>query len=201
MEPEDTKQLWNDFRQGSHAAFSRLYELYASDLYRYGYNLVRNKPLVEDCLHELFLHLYNRKGNLGDTDNIRFYLYCSFRRRLLDTTMKLKKFDSEEYLFDQAEFVIQPYESEWIHEQTLSWQKEMVSAKLNQLPKRQKEMLYLFYQKGLTHQETADIMNITIKSVYNTINVALTTLRKYLKQSVQRENTLWSLIGLLGLFL
>lgn len=199
LTPAQHAALWDDFRGGSQEAFSQLYELFAADLYRYGYNLVRNKQLVEDCLHELYLHLHTKRSQLGPTDNIRFYLYRSLRRRLTDALTKLNKFDSDDYAFDNAEFLIQPYESDLIEQQTLERRKQIVVAELNKLPKRQKEILYLVYMKGLTYQQAADVMEITMKSVYNTINVALTTLRSYIKETMLREGLLVGIL-LLALF-
>lgn len=194
LTPTEHALLWDDFRNGGKEAFSQLYELFAGDLYRYGYNLVRNKQLVEDCLHELFLHIYNQRTQLGPTNNIRFYLYRALRRRLTDSLTKLNKLDSSEYVFDNAEFTVEPYENELIEEQTLNRQKQLVIAELNKLPKRQKEILYLVYMNGLTYQQASEVMDITMKSVYNTINVALTTLRGYLHETFRQE-------GLLLLFL
>ena len=199
LTPSQHTALWDDFRGGSQEAFSQLYELFAADLYRYGYNLVRNKQLVEDCLHELFLHLHAKRNQLGPTDNIRFYLYRSLRRRLTDALAKLNKFDSDDYAFDNAEFLIQPYESDLIEQQTLERRKQIVISELNKLPKRQKEILYLVYMKGLTYQQAADVMEITMKSVYNTINVALTTLRSYIKETLLREGLFVGIL-LLALF-
>lgn len=173
-----------------------MYELYAEDMYRYGYNLVRNKQLVEDCLHELFLHLHSHRRRLGSTDNIRFYLYLSLRRRLFDTVRKSNRYRSDEYVFEDAEFLIQPYEQQWIHEQSVAWQNKVVVTELNKLPKRQKEILYLVYMKGLTYQQAAEVMDITLKSVYNTVSVALATLKGYLKESLQPEGLTWGIVGL-----
>lgn len=194
LTPAEHTALWNNFRSGNKEAFAQLYELFAADLYRYGYNLVRNKQLVEDCLHELFLHLYNQQSKLGQTDNIRFYLYRALRRRLTDNLTKLNKFDSDDYIFDNAEFLIQPYESELIEEEIADKQKQLVIAELNRLPKRQKEILYLVYMKGFTYQQASEAMDITMKSVYNTINVALTTLRGYLQETFKREGLLLLLL-------
>ena len=180
LTPAEHTRLWNDFRDGSRDAFSQLYERFSADLYRYGYNLIRNRQLVEDCLHELFLHLHDNRQRLGPTDNIRFYLYRSLRRRLLDSVTRLNKLDSDDYLFDSAEFLIQPYEQTLVEEQVVEQQKLLVIAQLNKLPKRQKEILYLVYMKGLSYPQAAEVMDITMKSVYNTINVALTTLRAYM---------------------
>ncbi|WP_375444779.1 RNA polymerase sigma factor [uncultured Fibrella sp.] len=175
--------LWDTFRSGSQDAFSQLYSLFAADLYRYGYNLVRNRQVVEDCLHELFLYLHDNRLRLGATDNIRFYLFRALRRRLLDTVGRLTKYGSDDYLFIDAAFVIQPYETALIERELAERQKELMSAALNRLPKRQKEILYLVYTKGLTYPETAEVMDISMKSVYNTMNMALMTMRRYVHES------------------
>lgn len=184
--------LWDEFRNGNHNndAFKKLYELFVDDLYRYGYNLVRNKELVEDALHELYLHLYNHRTQLGSTDNIRFYLYKSLRRRITDTLKKLNKFDSEDYIFDNVDFLIQSHESQLIDEELLNRKKQLVISELNKLPKRQKEILYLIYMKGLTYNQASEVMEITMKSVYNTVNIAIATLRNYLRESFKREGLL-----------
>lgn len=188
--PAEHALLWNDFRNGSADAFARMYDLFAADLYRYGYNLVRNRQLVEDCLHELFLHLHESRTRLGATDNIRFYLYRALRRRLLDTVGRLNRLASDAYVFDQAEFLIQPYECLLVEEQLIDQQKHLLIAALNKLPKRQKEILYLVYMQGLTYQQAAEVMDITIKSVYNTISTALTALRAHVQVSFQQQGAL-----------
>lgn len=190
-------ELWDEFRNGNpnNDAFKQLYELFVDDLYRYGYNLIRNKELVEDCLHELYLHIYNNRTHLGSTDNIRFYLYRALRRRIIDTLKKLNRFDSEDYIFDNIDFLIQPYESQLIDEQVLDRKKQLVIIELNKLPKRQKEILYLIYMKGLTYNQASEVMEITMKSVYNTVNVAITTLRSYLRDSFKKEGLLFFVIS------
>lgn len=194
--------LWNEFRNGhqNNHAFKEIYELFVDDLYRYGYNLVRNKELVEDCLHELYLHLYNHRTQLGATDNIRFYLYKALRRRITDTLKKLNKFDSDDYIFDNVDFLIQSHESQLIDEQLLDRKKQLVISELNKLPKRQKEILYLIYMKGLTYSQASEVMEITMKSVYNTVNIAISTLRSYLRESFKREGLLFLLLMSLNHF-
>lgn len=182
----DHTLLWNDFRAGSQAAFSDLYNFFAADLYRYGYNLVRNRQVVEDCLHELFLYLHQHHARLGPTDNIRFYLYRALRRRLLDTVTRLNRLDSEEYHFEGAAFVIQSHETNLIEAQQFDHQKRLMMQQLNRLPKRQKEILYLVYMKGLSYPQAAEVMDIALKTVYNTVNVALTSLRAQVR-TVERQ--------------
>ncbi len=197
LTPEQHTALWNQFRNGDRQAYARIYELFAADLYRYGFNLVRDKQLVEDSLHELFLHLHHHKGTIGSTDNIRFYLFRALRNNMLRSLQKAKKYNLGEDLFENSEFAVQSFETEVIEEQTLNLQKKMVMSELDKLPKRQKEIIYLVYLKGLTYQEAAEVMEISIKSVYNTVNVALGSLRNYINKSAIREGVFWLSTGLM----
>lgn len=193
--PDQHCSLWDAFRNGDRVAFSQLYDYFATDLYRYGYNLVRNRQVVEDCLHELYLHLHESRQRLGPTDNIQFYLYRALRRRLLDTVAKLNKFNSDEYEFDHADFQVMPFENQWVEEELVAHQNRLLVNELNRLPKRQKEVLYLVYMKKLSHQQTAEVMGLAIKSVYNTLNVALTTMRVQVRQSFEQGGVVWGLLG------
>ncbi|WP_375444944.1 RNA polymerase sigma factor [uncultured Fibrella sp.] len=175
--PTEHTCLWDRFRTGNRDAFSQLYTSFASDLYSYGYNLVRNRQLVEDCLHELFLYIHENRARLGATNNIRYYLYRALRRRLIETVGQLNKLESDAFLLDKAAWLSHPYESLLINEQLVEHQRRVLETELNRLPRRQKEILYLVYMKGLTYNQTAEAMNLTIKSVYNTVNIALKTLR------------------------
>lgn len=190
LTPDEHTILWDDFRNGDREAFSRIYEVFSADLYRYGFNLVRNKQLVEDCLHELFLHLHAHKGNLRSTDNIRFYLYRALRRRLLDALNKDKKYETEDKAFDQAHFVVESFESQYIEEQVRIHKHQLVRSELNKLPRRQKEILYLVYMNGLSYEEASTVMDISMKTVYNTVNIALTSLRKYFGKTLVLEGVL-----------
>ncbi|MEZ0484378.1 RNA polymerase sigma factor [Fibrella aquatica] len=52
------------------------------------------------------------------------------------------------------------------------------------MPKRQKEILCLVYMNELTHPQAAEVMAVSLKSVYNIISLALLTMRRYVGQSV-----------------
>ncbi len=190
LTPDEHTALWNDFRKGNREAFARIYEVFSADLYRYGFNLVRNKQMVEDGLHELFLHLHAHKGNLGATDNIRYYLFRAMRRRLLDTLSRTRKYESEELGFEQAHFIVESFESQFIEEQARIQQQQLIRSELNKLPRRQKEILYLIYMNGLSYEEASSVMDISMKTVYNTVNVALGSLRKYFRTAAELEGVL-----------
>ena len=84
-------ELWNEFREGSHEAFQRLYQLYARDLLSYGNKVTGNTQLIEDSIHDLFIELWQSRNNLSQTDSIKFYLFRSLRNKINNSQQKDSK--------------------------------------------------------------------------------------------------------------
>ena len=81
-EKNSDSRIWQSFLGGSKVAFQKIY----FDHYRFLYNYCRkytgDSALVEDIIQDLFITLLTKRERLGTTDNIRFYLFSSVRRRL-----------------------------------------------------------------------------------------------------------------------
>ncbi len=75
--------LWTKFKEGDRLAFSRLYQLYAAELGKYGSRLVPDKEQVRDAVQDLFVNLWHSRQNLGEVQSVRSYLYASLRREVL----------------------------------------------------------------------------------------------------------------------
>lgn len=176
-------QIWNDFLQGSKEAYSFIYEKYARMLYNYGYKIAQNKQLTEDCLQDLFLTILESRERLGPTDSIKFYLMRSLRREIVRKVTGSQRFSdsSEEAVDFRVEF---QYEPTWLDSQISHERSEAVFRRLNQLPARQKEALYLKYFDNLSYDEIAGIMGIETTSAYKVIYKAIAALQKRVPASL-----------------
>ena len=76
------EQIWDDFRKGKSYALSHIYYQHVQFLFRCGKKFCKDDELVKDTIQDLFFDLIRTRKNLGKTDNIRFYLMASFRRKL-----------------------------------------------------------------------------------------------------------------------
>lgn len=176
-------ELWNAFRRGDDEAFAYMYRKYAPVLYSYGFHLCRNRDLVEDCIQDQFIHLQQHRAQLGDTDSIKFYLYRSLRRRIAEKTQANSRWVSDEDAPRRLEFeVTMPAEATLIDAQRAADHKQKLEFLLNQLPRRQKEALYLMYYEKLSYTDVAAVMGLEVKSVYNLIYNALVALRNHVQQ-------------------
>ena len=59
-----------------------LYETYENDLFSYGIAFGISKELLEDAIHDVFLHLYEREHKLWESQNMKFYLLNCLKNRI-----------------------------------------------------------------------------------------------------------------------
>jgi RNA polymerase sigma factor (sigma-70 family) len=151
--------LWQKFLDGDIKAFQSVYELYIDDLYHYGVSFYGDKDVVLDCIHDLFVYLFENKKIAKDV-NIKFYLFASLRRAILR-----KKKESEKYAESTS---IEAWEYANAYEMNLNEVDNEKLQKLKQqiekLPKRQREVIYLKYYVGLSYEDIAEIMQVDISS-------------------------------------
>lgn len=169
-------EIWNAFRQGDKRAYAQIYELHFTSLYSYGKKFISDDFLVEDAIQELFITLWRTKERLSAVDNIKFYLFRSLRRELhrLDEKEKsVKMVDFESFALTGI------YQNEEHAELTDSEElSQKLTAVLKSLPKRQLEAITLRYYENFGIEEIASIMDISEKTVRNTLHNSLTLLRK-----------------------
>src|SRR4051812_16730497 len=91
MMAEDDIQLWDEFRRGNEQAFARIYNSHIRALLSYGTKLSADMNMVEDCIHDLFIELWDRKAFLGNTSSIKLYLFKGLKRKIIHALIKNRK--------------------------------------------------------------------------------------------------------------
>jgi RNA polymerase sigma factor (sigma-70 family) len=131
--------------------------------------------------------LVRNRRNLGDTNNIQFYLIRSFKRKLLRQLQKEKRYNlndtDEEYTFD----ITYSIEHDIIIEEKSNQKVYLLHKAIMSLSPRQKEVIYLKFTMELEYDEIAEIMDMSIESCRNLIYRAI----KSLKDSFQANGSLF----------
>jgi len=178
-ETEREQIVWSSLRQGNRKALDYIFEKYIRLLYAYGNKISKDYGLIEDCIQDLFVELWNKRELLAESVHIKFYLMKSLRRRVVRrlmnesrlSTEQLHEHDYENNLEFSAEFHI-------IQEQSFQEQRQQLTEAIAQLSTRQREAVYLKFYEQLSYEEIAGIMNLTVKSAYKLIGKAIDSLRK-----------------------
>ncbi|MVM32095.1 sigma-70 family RNA polymerase sigma factor [Spirosoma sp. HMF4905] len=175
--PSD-QQLWQRFREGDQVAFEQIIASNYNSLFRFGTRFTKDVGLIEDCLHDLFVYLWEKRQSLGATDSIRKYLFKSFRHKMLLELQRVYRrgWVSEDEAAGMA--TEQNFQDVLFRLEKEQLTTHKVKEAINQLPVRQQEALYLRYFEGLDVDHIAQIMNINRQSVSNHLHKALTYLRE-----------------------
>jgi len=179
---KEETELWQALIAGDRTAFMLIYQQYFSKLYSYGIKVCQDNELVQDCIQDLYVDLWNQRKNLSDTDSITYYLFAALRRRILK---ELKRNTGHDYDLSSHLLYVSDASTEDIillEELTIE-KKEKVAEAMQKLTKRQREVIKLRYYQNVNNEEIAERLSIKVESTYNLISKAIQLLKKHLIKS------------------
>lgn len=171
--------LWQQIQQGNKNAFNQLFKLYYTDLKAYGMKVVGQEDLAEEGIQMLFTKIWEKRTTLKEVTTVKSYLLRAYRRTLIDLVQSEKKQDRKR--FNRPTFQISPEELFLFH-QAQEKQAKQLAELLNQLPTKQKEIIYLRFYNQLSYLEIAEIIDLNYQSVRNYGVKAIQFLRKNWKK-------------------
>lgn len=190
MEHWQDIDLFAAMKEGDKDALSVLFLRYNDYLKHYGLQIVRDPSLVEECIQELFIYIFESYERLSDVKYVKSYLFRSLRRRVLEKIQKQQRQKSADLDFAFiADFQFSE-ESLLLAEETQSETRKALVDALNNLPWRQREAVYLRYYNGLRTKEIAEIMGVANQTILNTLYQAL--------KKIKKDKTLSKLLGLIS---
>lgn len=177
-DPERERLLWSQFRDGDVQAWSILLERYYRTLFSYGRRLGGERALLHDCIHELFIELWNRRRNLNPAPtSVTFYLLRSFRNKVLKELEKERNHLSPEEAYVPEE--PEPSIEQWLTDQETAHINGLrLKQLLAELSPREREVLFLKFYENLSSEQIAELMAIRKQSVANLLHSALQRLRQ-----------------------
>ncbi|MGE5393533.1 MAG: RNA polymerase sigma factor [Candidatus Saccharibacteria bacterium] len=178
----DERIIWEDFKKEKEYALSYIYEQNIDFLFFYGKKFSDDKDLILDTIHDLFCYLIQTRKNLGETNNIRFYLITSFRRRLIKEIQNKNKqlLIGENFQLEAGDFIYSSEEDVIRNEEDVKRMK-IIRQGINKLNARQQEILYYKFTCEFDYSQICDIMSISYDAARQLISRAISLLRKYLE--------------------
>lgn len=171
------KIVWQHIVNGDEEAYKSLYFLYFKKFYNYGRKFTGDITLIEDCIQEVFLEIWSKRKKIDDINTPDSYFLSVFRYMLLKkmkqavNQIELDQLDKEPNFFLNAEQPVHPD------------LKQKLQDALNNLTPRQREAIFLRFYEGLTYEEVASVLNISVKATYKIMARSLQALKKNLSVS------------------
>ncbi|MEO9513510.1 MAG: sigma-70 family RNA polymerase sigma factor [Flavobacteriaceae bacterium] len=172
--------VWENLKAGDENALGELYNIYIDTLFAYGLNFSQDRGYVMDCIHDLFVDLHKYRKSLSTTDNIKYYLFKSLKRKINKKYHRKIIPVSMDYQFSvnaKLKNYTCSHEEDIINGERVSEKSIKLSNALNTLTKKQRKGLFLRFNQQRTYEEIAEIMGVSVQTARTTIYRALKTLR------------------------
>ena len=165
---------------GNEAAFKELFIFHWPQVYGTSLHLTKSPELAKDLAQDLFLKLWENRAKLSTVNNVAAYLYTLSRNLVIDFQRK-KVFNAE-----NVDYLIQFFtSSETTAQQKLEFREleQSLEIAMNTLPGKTKEVFRLSRYEGLSHDEIAAKLGISVHSSRTYITRALTVIREQLSRN------------------
>lgn len=183
-------ELLQFLKDGDEKAFAELFLRYREAALATAFHLLKSNELAEDVLQEVFMQLWKGSDKAFMIEDIRSWLFIATRNH------SLKKFRRIQLERSYTDYLTETVDS--ISSTNLVEFKELqasIEKAIISLPPQQQTAFRLSREKGLTHAQVADEMNISHRTASDHILKAIYHIRWFLHQRAAL-----SLVTFLGLF-
>lgn len=182
MPDAQTFETWcRRLRASDREALAEVFEAMHDPLFRYVRSITKNGAAARDITQDLFIRLWDARASLDPSQSLEAYLFRMARNRAYNhernrRTRTDKEDDVREDSVAQPSAPVLPdaqVDANLLEANLAQW--------IEELPDRQREALSLSRFEGLSHDDVADVMDISPRTVNNHIVRALKTLRERIR--------------------
>ncbi len=170
-------QLWQRSQDDDSVAFRNLADRLYRTLFNYALNFTRDRDFIKDTIQELLIAIWVKRRRIR-IEFVSLYFLKSLRNQLIQ---EFRRPGNSRVFFDVDNFNhLSDYntvERSLVEEEIYADHLYKVRSAIDELPKRQREAVFLKYYEGFENEKIAEIMQINRQSVANLLFRALTTLK------------------------
>lgn len=172
----DINALSGAIKRGDQNAFKTFYDEHYPGLYRFLCSRGLNHDEAQDLIQKAFLIIWEKRGQIDESKSLRAYLFQIAYSRMINYVTYQSRFSKGDI---PEESSADPTPDEELDYQELL---KAVRHILLNMPERRSTVFELCFMKQFTYKETADALNISVKTVENHMGLAFKELRNKLTE-------------------
>lgn len=165
-------------KNGSKKSYSDFFRACYESYVRFAYRYVKSKDQACDLVQEAFIKLWKNREQLDSSKSMKSYMFTIVRNLSLnhirDHKSRFESLDDNDRSGNALIIHQEQNNNDSYVEQTV----QIIEQLIKKLPDRQREAFELSRFDGLQHDEIAEVMNISARTVNNHIVSACNTLRE-----------------------
>jgi RNA polymerase sigma-70 factor (family 1) len=164
---------------GDEKAFAALYALYYQKLHKFLLKATQHQEETSlDILQEAFLRVWLNRDRLLEIENFQAWIFKVVSTEALTLIRKELHLKTKA---DRLKLLIEKDEKSFIEKNLeIAELKNIIKQAVERLPQQRQTIYILSRDEGLSPQEIATKLNISLNTVYNTLTSALKSIRQEL---------------------
>lgn len=163
--------------KGDREAFTLVFRRYNRLLYALSYRYLKAEEEAEDAVQYVFMRIWEERHRLEFHANLRSLLFTILKNYLLNELRHRQVVYEKHYELAQLGEDVEEDLMKRLEDKDF---KERLAAAIRQLPPQRRQVCLLKVAHGLTNQEIADKMGISLPTVKSHYTQAVKALRKLL---------------------
>ena len=172
-------ELLIQLREGNEKAFSIVFDTYHRYLYVLACRYLMSESYAEDAVQYTFMRLWEGRQTFAYQKGIKNLLFTILKNYILNEIRHNNLVIQKNYEIAQLP---EEAENDLLNELEDADFKSQLYKLIDQLAPQKKEVCFLKIQQGLSNQEVADTMNISVATVKSHYTQAIRLLRSQLKK-------------------
>lgn len=180
---DEDRRIVARLARGDGRALEELYSRYSTAVFGYLLALTPDRRIGEEVLQDTFVAAWRSASGYQGRSSVRTWLFGIARRRAHDALRRRRlNVTSDEELAVLADPEPGPEESS-----LAAARQEELTARVSRLAPQHREALTLFFFHDLSHEETAEVLEVPLGTVKSRLSNARRALRKSLEEPEQGE--------------
>ncbi len=151
-------------------AFEVLFDLYYAWLYSVAVDIVKKKEMADEVVEDVFFKLWEIRKKNNKINNLSTYLYVATKNHSYNRLRGLAKLpDTDDVAEVQLPDLLADPEQRYLVTELQSH----IDRAIDHLPEKCREIFRLVRLEGLSHKRTAEILNLSQRTVENQLAIAV----------------------------
>lgn len=171
--------LLQQIAEGDENALAALVRLYWKNIYAHAISWVKSAEEAEELTQDVFLKVWNARGQIGQLDNFDNWLFIIARNTIVSAVRKKL---SRPAFFEEQEREENSLRPDQLAEHRQHYQLLLTGISL--LPEKRQQVFRMSRLEGLTHEQIAARLGMHKDTVAQYIAKAVTFLKSYLQEHI-----------------
>ena len=176
------KELLRRIAAGEEQAFTVLFWRYKDLIYSTGLRLTGSVTEAEEIVQDVFVKLWTKRLDMPDITSLEGYLFMMARNYTYNSLQRTVRAIATGGVIPEERDVHEAAADALLEEKELN---EFLHQAIHQLPPQQQKVYKLIKQNGLTKQEVADRLGISVHTTKSHFDAAVRAIRAFITARIE----------------